>query len=128
MARAASTWTPEELERIGGAEELRISSFSADDRLRRPRTIWVVRVGDELYVRSVNGPGSSWYRGAQQRCAGRVEAGGITKDVAFADGRDANDAINAAYRTKYSRYSESTLDRITSPEANSTTIRLVSRD
>lgn len=121
-------WTSEELERIGGAEDLEIATLRSDGSLRRPRTIWVVRHGDDLYVRSVNGPGSSWYRGAQQRRAGPIEAGGVTKDVDLEDDQVANDEIDAAYRSKYSRYSENTLNRITSPKARSTTIRLVPRD
>lgn len=44
-------------------------------------TIWVVRVGDELYVRSVNGRTSAWFRGAQVRHAGHIRAGGMDKDV-----------------------------------------------
>jgi hypothetical protein len=35
--------------------------------------------------------------------------------------------IDAAYRDKYRRYSAGTLDRITSPQARSTTIQLVPR-
>jgi hypothetical protein len=54
-----STWTSDELETIGGAEELEIASLRRDGTLRRPVTIWVVRHGDDLYVRSVNGRTSS---------------------------------------------------------------------
>ncbi|MBP8864811.1 MAG: DUF2255 family protein, partial [Anaerolineae bacterium] len=46
-----SQWTEEELERIGAAEELQLASVQRDGTLRRPVTIWVVRVGDALYVR-----------------------------------------------------------------------------
>jgi hypothetical protein len=44
-----STWTSDELVRIGGAEELRIAPLRADGTLRNPVIIWVVRHGDELY-------------------------------------------------------------------------------
>jgi hypothetical protein len=40
---------------IGRAEELEIASARRDGTLRQPVTIWVVRHGDDLYVRSVNG-------------------------------------------------------------------------
>jgi hypothetical protein len=43
-----STWTPDELTRIGSAEELEVSSTRADGTLRPYVTIWVVRVGDEI--------------------------------------------------------------------------------
>jgi len=57
-----TTWTNEELDKIGNAEELRIASMRSDRTLRKPLIIWVVRVGDDLYVRSVTGvmePGSA---------------------------------------------------------------------
>jgi hypothetical protein len=48
-------WTSEELTQIGSAEELKLASMRRDDTLRKPVTMWVVRQGDRLYVRSVNG-------------------------------------------------------------------------
>ncbi len=52
----------------------------------------------------------------------------IDKDVTFLDAdHDVNDQIDAAYRSKYRRYAASTISRITSPEARSTTIKLVPR-
>ncbi len=50
-----TTWMSEELNKIGNAEELQIASLRHDGTLRKPVTIWVVRLGDDLYVRSVNG-------------------------------------------------------------------------
>ena len=123
-----SAWTSDELSSIADAGELEIAWLRRDGSLRNPVTIWVVRHGDDLYVRSVNGPTSAWFRGSQARHEGRIWAGGVEKDVTFEDaGRDIDDQIDAAYRTKYHRYSENTLRRITSPEARSTTYRLVPR-
>jgi hypothetical protein len=91
-------------------------------------TIWVVRHGDDLYVRSVNGPDSAWFRGAEVRHEGHIQAGGVDQDVSFLDADDAlDDQIDAVYRGKYHRYPADTIRRITSPEARSTTIRLVPR-
>jgi len=56
-----TTWTSDELNKIGVAEELRIASLRQDGTLRKPVIIRVVRVGDELYVRSVNGRTSAWF-------------------------------------------------------------------
>ena len=57
-----NAWSSEELDRIGAAEELDLASVRRDGRLRKPVTMWVVREGDDVYVRSVNGRGSSWFR------------------------------------------------------------------
>jgi hypothetical protein len=94
-----------------------------------PVTIWVVRHGDDLYVRSWRGRGSAWFRGVQDRHEGNVRAGGVDKDVVFAeaDETDLNDAIDAAYRTKYGRYSDSYVTPMVGPEARATTIKLVPR-
>jgi hypothetical protein len=59
-----STWR-DELSNIGAAEELQIASVGRDGTLRHPATFWVVRHGDDVYVRSIHGRGSSWFRGAQ---------------------------------------------------------------
>jgi hypothetical protein len=54
-----TTWTANELNAMGNAEELTLASLRRDGTLRRPVTMWVVRAGDDIYVRSVNGRGSS---------------------------------------------------------------------
>jgi hypothetical protein len=57
-----------------------------------------------------------------------VNAGGVDKDVLFAEADDdLNDAIDAAYRTKYLRYSDSYVTPMLRPEARATTIKLVPR-
>ena len=48
-------WTADELEKIETADELEIASLRSDGRLGSKRTIWVVRVDDDLYIRSMNG-------------------------------------------------------------------------
>ena len=121
------TWTSDELNRIGGAEELEIASVRRDRTLREPVTIWVVRHGDDLYVRSVYGRGSSWFRGVQVRHEGHIQAGGVDKDVLLDETDDMNDEIDAAYRAKYHRYAESIVSTIVSPEARAATLKLVPR-
>jgi hypothetical protein len=124
-----TTWTSEELTRIGTAEELEIASLQADGTLRKPTTIWVVRVGDDLYVRPVNGHKSAWFRGTQVRHEGHIEAGGVNKDVAFVevDAADPiNDQIGAAYHTKYHHYVQY-VPPVVTPQARAATIKLVPR-
>jgi hypothetical protein len=123
-----TAWTNDELTRVGDAEELEISSTRRDGTLGSPRTIWVVPHGGGLYVRSVNGPSAAWFRGTRVRHEGRIQAGGVDRDVTFADaGHNLDDDIDAAYRSKYRRYARSITDSITSPGARSTTIRLLPR-
>jgi len=123
-----ATWTSDELTKIGTAEELEIASLRRDGTLRNPVTIWVVRHGDDLYVRSVNGRTAAWFRGTQVRHEGHIQAGGVDKDVTFVDADPAiNDQIDAAYRTKYRRYAASIISHIVSPGARSATIKLVPR-
>lgn len=120
-----TVWTPEELTRIGGAEELQISSRRSDGTLRRFVTIWVVRVGDDLYVRSAYGPDNPWFVRAQASGAGRIRAGGVERDVTFADaGPDVHDAIDAAYHAKYDRHGPRIVGTVVGPEVIATTLRL----
>ncbi len=121
-----TAWTSGELDTIARTDELRIASRRRDGTLNSPRIIWVVRLGDDLYVRSVNGRGSAWFRGTQVRHEGHIQAGGVSKDVTFTDpGDDLGDQIDAAYRAKYRRYAASIVGHITSPQARAATIRLV---
>ncbi len=122
------TWTNNELTKIGTAEELQIASVRRDGTLRNPLTIWVVRLGDDLYVRSVNGRTGAWFRGTEVRHEGHIRAGGVDKDVSFVEAEpEINDQIDAAYRTKYRRYAASIIRSIVSREARSATIKLVPR-
>jgi hypothetical protein len=123
-----TTWTSDELNKIGKAEELEIATLRRDGTLRKPVTIWVVRHGDDLYVRSAYGRTSSWFRGTQDRHEGHVGAGGVDKDVTFVDANpNINDQIDAAYRKKYRRYAARFVTPIVSPEARAATIKLVPR-
>jgi hypothetical protein len=120
-------WTTDELNTIGNAEELHIAPYRRDGTRRRSVPIWVVRVGDDLYVRSWRGTSGRWYRGAQQTQEGHIRADGVDKDVAFADaGDDVGDAIDDAYRSKYRRY-PTYVPPMISPEARVTTLKLVPR-
>jgi hypothetical protein len=123
-----TTWTSEELNRIGEAEELQIASLRQDGTLRKPVIIWVVRVGGELYVRCVNGRAGAWFRGTQTRHAGRIQSGGVDKAVTFVEETDTgiNAQVDAAYLAKYSRYPQYVAPMVT-PEVRAATIKLVPR-
>lgn len=121
-----TTWTSDELTKIGTAEELEIAPRRRNGTLRNPVTIWVVRVDDDLYVRSYKGRNGVWFRAAQVSHKGRIRAGGMEKDVTFMDETDPglNDQIDAAYRSKYGRFPQYVAPMVTA-EVRSTTIKLV---
>ena len=122
-----TAWTSNELATIAAAEELAITTVRSDGTPRQPLPIWVVRVADDLYVRSVNGPTAAWYRSTQAHHEGHIQAGGIEQDVAFVDADPAlTDQIDAAYGTKYRRY-PTIVPSIIAPKAQSATIKLVPR-
>ncbi len=124
-----SQWTSNELDAIATAEELEIAPLRSDGTLRKPVTIWVVRVGDDLYIRSYRGAGAAWFRAAQTSRAGRISAGGVEKDVALVEETDPaiNDQIDAAYRAKYHRYLDSYVPPMITATARATTLKLVPR-
>jgi hypothetical protein len=66
-----AAWTDDELRRIDEAQELDTAPVRRDGTLRRPRPIWVVRAGDDLYVRAAYGSGSGWH-GLARPAAGRA--------------------------------------------------------
>ncbi|MFN2216074.1 MAG: DUF2255 family protein [Anaerolineales bacterium] len=121
-------WTKDELNKIGGSEELEIAALRQDGSLHKPVTIWVVRVDDDLYIRSYRGRGGAWYQGALEVHKGRIWAGGVEKDVAFLDVDDPelNDRIDAAYQTKYEHDPEYVPPMVTD-EVRMTTLKLVPR-
>jgi hypothetical protein len=123
-----TTWTSEELNKIGTAEELEIASLRGDGTLRKPVTIWVVRLGDYLYVRCANGRSGAWFRGTHTRHEGHIRAGGVDKDVTFVEEADPeiNNQIDTAYLTKYRRYPQYVKPMVT-PAVRAATIKLVPR-
>lgn len=120
-----TTWTNDELAKVAAAEELQIAPLRQDGTLHKPVVIWVVRVDDDLYVRSYRARSGGWFRAAQVRHAGHIQAGGVARAVAFVEETDpaVNDRIDAAYRAKYGRYSQYVAPMLT-PEVRGTTLKL----
>jgi hypothetical protein len=124
----AANWTAAELDRIARADELEIAPQRRDGSIRRPLPIGVVRVGDDLFVRSWRGASGGWYHAAEATHQADISAGGVDKHVTLADaGDEVNDAVDAAYRTKYARHS-GYVEPMLGPEARATTLRLVPHD
>jgi hypothetical protein len=120
-------WNPTELERIAAAREIEVSSLREDGALTKPVTIWAVRVEGELYVRSVRGETGGWFKAAEQRHEGRIEADTSAVDVAFEDvPHHLDEEIDEAYKVKYG-YPSGPVDSITTDAAQATTLRVVPR-
>ncbi len=120
-----SSWTADELTRIGRADELQISSRRADGTLRPSITIWAVREGDDLYVRSAHGYDNPWFQRALHSGEGQIQAGGIERDVAFeVPEPEAAARVTAAYHAKYDRYGPAIVGTVVSTEAEQATLRL----
>ena len=119
-------WTADEIAKIGNATELQIASRRRDGSLRPYVTIWVVRSGDELLVRSAYGHENGWFQRALTSGTGRIRADGVEREVAFEEPGAVVDAdLHAAYHAKYDRYGPAIVGTVVSPEAARSTLRLV---
>lgn len=122
------SWTSDELTKIGEADDP--DRHRGAQRAVAPERceFQLVRLGDDLYVRSVNGRAAAWFRGTQVRHEGHIRADGVDKDVTFVDGdHTLDDELDASYRAKYRRYAANIVDSVLSPEARAATIKLVPR-
>ena len=121
-------WSRDELSRIDGAEEVDVASLTRSGAVRNRVTIWVVRNGNDFYVRSVKGRKGAWFLAAQAAKSGRIWAGAVTHDIAFEEADPAlGGEIDAAYRSKYGRYAGRILNSVLTPDARATTLRLIPR-
>jgi hypothetical protein len=119
-------WNPTELATIGATQEVEVSSLREDGTLTKPVTIWAVRVDEELYVRSVNGASGGWWKAAEGRHEGRLEAGDVGVDVSWEDAvGERDEEIDAAYEAKYGPSPH--VAAINAEAAKATTIRVVPR-
>lgn len=125
-ANETTTWAPEEPQRIGAAEEIGLASRRPDGSLRPFVTMWVVRAGGTWMSARPTGPDNPWYRRATASGAGRIRAGGIERDVSFAQAAsEAQGDIDAAYHAKYDRYGPRIVGSVVGPSAHRVIVRLV---
>jgi hypothetical protein len=122
-------WSPDELERIGTAEELEIATSRADGTRRRAVPIWVVSVSGQVYVRTWYRRDSGWFGHAVDSRRARIRVPGLEVDIAIEDvGDDQAElraSVDAAYRAKYGRYGETSMDRMVTDDAAASTLRLI---
>lgn len=127
--RAVSAWTSDELAQLAAADEVQVSSRRADGTLRPFVTIWAVRSGDNIYVRSAYGPQNPWFVRARASGSGRIRAGALEKDVLFMPAEaSVSPAIDSAYHAKYDRYGARIVNTVVGPDVVDTTLQLVPAD
>ena len=99
------TWTAEDLDRIDAARELEIAVRRAHGTFRPWTPIWVVRAGDDVYVRTWYRRDTGWFGLALRTGRARVRVPGVEGDVRVEDVGAGPSGLRAtvddAYRTKY---------------------------
>ena len=87
-------------------------------------TIWAVRAGNDIYVRSYKGEQGRWYRALREDPRASVIYSGGELEVRAEPGADTetNEAVNSAYLEKYR--SSSAVGAMVTPEVAATTMRL----
>jgi hypothetical protein len=95
--------TADALHHLADVEEIRIG-FRRPDGSSGSTPIWVVQVGDDIYVRSVRGPKGGWYRRLRANPGGEVRDGEHRHLVRAEAVTDASmlAEVTRAYATKYS--------------------------
>jgi hypothetical protein len=119
-------WNSSDLDRIAETDEVRLATAADDGTLRTPVVMWVVRHGDDLYIRSYKGAAAKWFRGTQLSPHGRLFIGQREIDVTLElVGEVFAAEIDAAYADKYGRYGQGFVDAMVSPEVQATTLRIL---
>jgi hypothetical protein len=119
-------WANEERDAIGNARELDITTYRGDGTPRAYVPIWVVREGDDLYVRSYRGRKGGWFRHGLRSHLGRIRTDGLERDVTFEEpSGSVHAALDRAYREKYG--SNSYVDAMVAPASVAATFRIVPR-
>jgi hypothetical protein len=121
-------WLPDDIRRIGSADELEIAVKRADGSLRRWLPIWVVCVGDQVYVRTWYRQDTGWFAHALASRRAGIRVPGVEVAVAIeeigAGPAELRAEVDAAYRTKYGHYGTSAVGPMVADAAAATTLLL----
>lgn len=115
-------WTAAELAALDSTPLIRVAAARPDGTLRPFVLIGHVRVGDDELIRSLNGTGGSWYRGATRTGHGEIDVDGRRIRVAFLVGAGREDEVDHALRARYGN--DSGVRRMTKPQAREATLRV----
>jgi len=114
-------WAPDDLHHLAGLRELEITAPTSGGRPGPWTPIWVVVVGEQVYVRTWQRRDTGWYGRAIATGRARIRVSGEAADVSVTVTGDADaDAIDTAYRAKYGAGGRS----MATAEAAASTLRL----
>ncbi|MFJ6946693.1 DUF2255 family protein [Streptomyces wuyuanensis] len=90
------------------------------------RTVWVVVLGGEAYVRSAFGRRSAWYRRLRRGAEVEVEVAGVRLSARLrpVEVPELVRRVSDAYRVKYGLNWPGPVESMNAPEAAATTMRL----
>jgi len=106
-------------------EEIELETIAAESSTARRSTLWVVVVGEDAFVRSVNGDQGHWYQEITRRRAGTLYTDELQIPI-YADpisDEQLQQQVSEAYLRKYAQYPEDVLWMVV-PTAAPTTLRL----
>lgn len=119
-----STWSEHDLNTIAGTQEIQLATQRADGTRGSYVTIWAVRQGENLYVRSALGRDAAWFRRALANGKGHLRTNDIERDVVLEPADDQLiQRLDAAYRQKYSGLPGITM--VTAEQATAAALRVV---
>jgi hypothetical protein len=114
--------TDDQLALLDRKQEVKVETVSADGSAKT--IIWIVVIGDVVYVRSVRGASGRWYQRALANPQVAIHADGerIEFRAVHVDDPDVIEAVSGALRDKYP--AGGSLDRMTDAGVLDTTLRL----
>lgn len=119
-----TTWDPSDTQVLTSSQEVQVITRRPDGTFHSPRTIWIVGEGHQVFIRSTNGPGASWYRSAVAAGTGRILVGAAPYEVRFFKAAHEDlPLVDHAYRTKYGHYAR-IVDHFTKPGPRSATLEV----
>lgn len=121
-----TSWDDRSIVVLDDGDEVDIQAKDEAGAYLAPVTIWSVRIGRHVFVRSARGAAGRWYQDLRATGRGRISARGICQDV-DAEWLDPDsptqEVIDEAYQRKYGRYG-SIVDAVVGPAAAQVTLRL----
>ncbi len=88
-----------------------------------------MRVSGQVYVRTWCRRDNGWFGHVVDSRRARIRVPGLAADIAIEDVDDdkaeLRAGVDAAYRAKYGRYGETTVDRMVTDDAATSTLRLI---